>query len=289
MTVDQWYNEGGIAKVDRLEVFFKRNGAGESLICIHGFPTSSWDFSEIWPSLATRFDVLAHDLIGLGRSEKPHQPLPIGLQADIVEGLAIQEGITSAHLLAHDLGDTIAQELLARQEENKSKIKWLSCIFLNGGIFPETHRPRLIQKLLLSPLGPLFAKLSSENTFNKNMTSIFSQTHPPSEEFLHESWKLLIQNGGVAMIPRLIQYMKERVNHRERWVSPLANEVIPIKLINGTEDPVSGLHAAERFSEIVKNADITLLDKVGHYPHVEAPNKVLEAIFGFHDHLSIKS
>jgi pimeloyl-ACP methyl ester carboxylesterase len=47
-----------------------------------------------------------------------------------------------------------------------------------------------------------------------------------------------------------------------------------IRLINGALDPVSGRHMAERFAELVPNADIVLLEEAGHYPHVEVPERV---------------
>ena len=288
MTVKEWYNGGQYVTINDLNLFYRREGAGETLVCIHGFPSSSWDFGIIWPSLTSRFDTIAHDLIGLGKSVKPKQPLSVSLQADIVEGLLIQNGISHAHILAHDLGDTVAQELLARQATNTSKIHWLSCIFMNGGIFPETHRPLLIQKLLISSLGSLVAKVLSQKSFEKNMRRVFSNAHPPSVEFLQETWQLIVERDGIAMIPRLIRYMKERVDNRERWVNPLADHVVPMRLINGTEDPISGRHMADRFAEVVPNADIVRLDHSGHYPHIETPNEVLKAIFAFHDNINSK-
>ena len=180
-TEEEWYAEGQTTTIDNLNIFFRRAGTGPTLICIHGFPSSSWDYAEVWPSLISRFDVLAPDLVGLGRSAKPKQRLTVSLQADVIEKLVLQLEITEAHILAHDLGDTIAQELLARQFEGRSKINWRSCIFLNGGIFPETHRPLLLQKLLLSPLGPLVAQLTSKSRFKQNMRRIFSPQHPPGE------------------------------------------------------------------------------------------------------------
>jgi pimeloyl-ACP methyl ester carboxylesterase len=68
-------SEGRTETIDGLNVFFKLTGNGESLVCIHGFPSSSWDFEAIWPSLTERFEVTAHDLIGLGKSAKPSQPI----------------------------------------------------------------------------------------------------------------------------------------------------------------------------------------------------------------------
>ncbi|MEQ8302409.1 MAG: alpha/beta hydrolase [Cyclobacteriaceae bacterium] len=285
MDCAQWYEGGFYQEVNGLRVFVRREGRGETLLCIHGFPTSSWDYAPLWPHLVARFDVVAFDLIGLGRSSKPMQPLPVSLQADIIESLLGTFEIENAHILAHDLGDTIAQELLARNAEGRGSIAWGSCIFLNGGIFPEVHRPRLIQKLLLSPFGSFVAKLTSVKTFGRTMKKIFGKEHPPTAEFISASWQLLTENEGASMMPRLICYMNERWENRDRWVSPLENAVIPLRLISGIQDPVSGLHAAVHYKELVPDADVLLLENAGHYPHVETPEEVWAGIMEFHARL----
>lgn len=282
MNAAEWYAYGNTASINGLEVFFRREGSGTPLLCIHGFPSSSWDFEALWSSLIRRFDVIAPDLVGLGKSAKPQQPLSVALQADMIETLLKQNMIHEAHILAHDLGDTVAQELLARKMDNTAKINWLSCVFLNGGIFPETHRPLFIQKLLISPLGSLAVHLMSEGSFRKNMIRIFSDAHPPSEAFLHETWQLILHNKGRSMIPRLIRYMKERSDFRTRWITPLEQNCVPLRLINGIEDPISGKHAADRYAEVVPKADLVLLENSGHYPHVESPGRVLDSFFEFH-------
>ena len=110
-------------------------------------------YLPLWSELGDHFDVIASDLIGLGESAKPKQNLTVALQADIIEGLLLQLNIEEAHLSTHDLGDTVAKELLARQKAGCSKIDWQSCALIDGGIFPETHHPLLIQKLLISLIG----------------------------------------------------------------------------------------------------------------------------------------
>lgn len=282
MTTADWYSGGQIKTINDLKIFYRLDGNGPALLCIHGFPSSSWDFAPIWPKLTNSFKVLAHDLVGLGKSSKPDQKLTVNLQADIIEELLLNEGIMECHILAHDLGDTIAQELLARQQGNTSKIKWVTCVFMNGGIFPETHKPLLIQKLLLSPFGSIIAQLTSKSAFQKNMDNIFSKAHPPTTEFIDETWHLMASNNGRAMIPKLINYMNERKTNRTRWVAPLEENIVPLRLINGIEDPISGKHAADRYKEVVPNADVILIENSGHYPHIETPNEVLEAFFSFH-------
>ena len=176
MTVKEWYSAGKTTTINNLEVFYRHSdshsGNRKTLVCIHGFPTSSWDFEPIWEQLASRFDVIANDLIGLGRSAKPSQPITVGLQATIIEALLKKLDIKKAHIFAHDLGDTVAQELLARQAEGSSIVEWQSCVFLNGGLFPETHRPRLVQKQLASPLGPRLTSLPSSYTYLRSHESV---------------------------------------------------------------------------------------------------------------------
>ena len=70
------------------------------------------------------------------------------------------------------MGVTVAQELLARQSD-PSGPKITSACLLNGGLFPETHRALLTQKLLASPIGFLIARLSTYGTFAKAMRRIW--------------------------------------------------------------------------------------------------------------------
>src|SRR5207247_2654417 len=94
----------------------------------------------------------------------------------------------------------------------------LSCVFLNGGLFPETHRPRTIQKLLLTPLGPLLARMMSRRGFGRSFSAIFgAQTQPTAEE-LDRFWSLIRENDGQRVFHHLIRYIPERRANRERWV-----------------------------------------------------------------------
>jgi len=254
---------------------------GPVICCIHGFPTSSWDFEPAWKSLTAERRSIAFDLLGLGKASKPDRPLPVSAQADLTEAVLRARGVSSAHLLCHDLGDTVGQELLARQADGRSVIEWRSAVFLNGGLFPETHRPRPIQRLLISPLGRWVAQLSSERTFRRSMQRIFGPNTPPSDAFLRDSWALLVADGGRTALPHLIRYMQERKTQRERWVKPLVDRLVPIRVINGNLDPVSGRHAAERYAALVPEADVVHLPNLGHYPHVEDPTAVFEAADDF--------
>jgi len=274
---DQWRAAGDTFEWRGVRVFYRTEGTGEPLLLVHGFPTASWDWWRVWPALAARYRVLALDMVGFGFTDKPRWfAYSIFAQADLFEALLAREHVTHYRLLAHDYGDTVAQELLARQR-SASGARIVAASLLNGGLFPETHRALLAQKLLASPLGPLLARLSSYRMFANNMRAIWG-TQPLSDEELRGMWQLASMNEGMRVMPKLIGYMAERRQHRERWVRPLVEPPCPIRLVNGLVDPISGAHMVARYRDVVSAPDVVELPGVGHYPQLEAPDAVRDAV-----------
>jgi len=273
---DRWPPDGRFLDFRGHRVFAREGGAGADLLLIHGFPTSSLDWKQVWPGLASNHRVHAMDMLGFGRSDKPPKfDYTIAASADQWEALARDAGIGEATVLAHDYGDTVAQELLARQGEGRLPFRIRAIAFLNGGLFPEAHHALTIQKLLLGPLGPLVARLSSQRDFAKNMRRIC--VSPPDADELREHWRLLARAGGRRVVPKLLRYIPERKAHRERWVGALRDATIPLCLIDGIADPVSGADIVARWRELLPGRPVVELDGVGHYPQIEASGRVLEA------------
>lgn len=280
----EWYAGGSYQVIDGYRVFRRTGGADGApvLLLIHGFPTSSWDWERIWEVLCQHFRVMSFDMLGFGKSDKPQAAnYHLAGQADIAESLLRSAGVLKYHVLAHDYGDTVAQELLARHSESGSRPQLLSVCFLNGGLFPETHRPLLAQRLLLSPLGPLMARMMSQQKFRRAMENIFGSATQPNEDFIREHWELMMFNNGRAIFHKLIRYMKERRQFRARWVGALQTAAIPLKVIDGAVDPISGRHMVERYCELVPDPDVSLLEHIGHYPQVEDPEAVLQLYLAF--------
>jgi len=158
-----------------------------------------------------------------------------------------------------------------------------SICLLNGGLFPEAHRARLVQKLLRTPLGPILSRLMSERRFRASFASIFGKDTQPTDGELQVAWSLMANNGGKKIAHRLIRYIDERRRYRERWVGALQQTKVPLRLIDGPVDPVSGAHMAARYRELVPNPDVVVLDGIGHYPQIEDPEGVLRAFLEFID------
>jgi len=287
MDAAAWKEAGKFYSFRGHAIFYRLEGSGEPILLIHGFPTSSWDWAPIWSDLAAKYIVVAPDLIGYGYSEKPVEyNYSIMNQADLVEGLLAELRITKVRILAHDYGVSVAQELLARfqdrkREKKKTNLEIQSVCFLNGGLFPEAHRPRLIQTLLLSPIGRFVSMFINEAAFKASFSEIFGPDTKPKEEELKQFWDLARYNNGLQVYHKLIAYIPERQKNRERWVNAIMNSRVPLRLINGPADPVSGAHMAELYKKLIQNPDVVLLPEIGHYPQVEDPAGVLKSYLEF--------
>lgn len=141
MELAQWKALGSYEHWQGHDIFKVVHHAGESkpwILLIHGFPTSSFDFHLIWNSLGQRYNFLAFDMLGYGYSDKPaNWQYSIMHQADIAEYLVRQEGVKQVGVLAHDAGDTVAQELLARSNTHQLPFELPMIVMFNGGLFPE--------------------------------------------------------------------------------------------------------------------------------------------------------
>jgi len=292
----EWGKSGAYLTIKGRQIFFLDTletdhtyKTKDVIVLIHGFPTSSWDWAKIWDPLASSYRLIALDMLGFGLSDKPDpHSYSIHEQADIVEGVIAQLKLKNFHVLAHDYGDTVAQELLARQNNGNGIGHWESVCFLNGGLFPETHQALLIQKLLLSPFGPLINKLSSKRKFITSMSRVFGPNTQPSQIELDGFWAMVNHNKGRHIFHNLITYMTNRKTHRERWVTALREAKIPIGLINGSFDPVSGAHMIAHYKKIVGEPDFLVeLPDIGHYPQVEAPETVAQDYLRFLNEVNI--
>jgi len=192
-------------------------------------------------------------------------------------------------VLAHDYGVSVAAELIARDSENAARPELLIVALLNGGLFPEMHRRIVLQSLLLSPLGPLVSRLTSKERLSENMRIVFGKYYPPDQETLDGMWTLVKTNHGERIMHKLIQYILDRIKHRGRWVGAVQKTNVPVKLIAGMLDPISGVHMVVHYRKLIPNANVTELPQAGHYPQIQVPGEVLKAYLEFRGEAGIAS
>lgn len=281
--IEDWFAAGQRVQLLDHQIFTRVAGDGPWLTLLHGFPTCSWDWSPVADELARTHRLLMFDFLGFGDSDKPRRhTYSIHEQADLVEALWRHHDVQRTALVVHDYGVSVGQELLARRADGRLAAEVERVAFLNGGLYPDLHRPLRIQHALRRPvLGALISRMLSEKRFADGMRQVFAPEHMPSDAEFREHWRGVARRDGSRIYHRLIRYIDDRFRNEERWVAALEGTDVPRLFVWGMLDPVSGAHMAERLRERIGPGAVHALDDVSHYPQIEAPERTAEALGAF--------
>jgi pimeloyl-ACP methyl ester carboxylesterase len=279
-----WRHRGGIRRIFGHDVFVLDEGAKddpEPLLLLHGYPTSSIDFERVLPRLAAKRRVIVHDHLGFGLSGKPRDwSYSLVEQAEVALGVWRELGVTRGHLVAHDMGTSLATELLARRERGLLPgLDVASVTLSNGSIHVDMAGLRVSQKLLKSKtLGPIFAKLATKTVFASQARSTLAKKDALTDDELSYHWENLTRDGGRELLPLLTGYIEERKKYHSRWTGALARLDVPLRLVWGKLDPVAIAAIAECVARDNPRAKLTWLEDTGHFPMLEAPERWADAV-----------
>src|SRR3984957_5818313 len=283
--IEEWWAQGEQVPValggSERSIFVRQIGSGPAITFLHGFPSSSHDWAKVAPALAESHELLLFDFLGFGASEKPTEhSYTMHEQADLVQALWARYGIKATKLIAHDYGVSVAQELLARRAEGALDVEIVSVHLLNGGLYPGLHHPEPGQLALLDPeLGPQVSAALTQELFVAALEPTFAPGFDAAPDSV-DIWRGTARNNGQAIAYRLIQYIPDRARHAERWTGALEGTDVPLAFFWGMLDPVSGAHMAQRIRERLPDAPFDALEDVGHWPALEAPERLLAAVLG---------
>jgi pimeloyl-ACP methyl ester carboxylesterase len=230
------------------------------------------------PALADRWRVLACDFLGHGLSAKPFDDDYLLFdQADLVTELVLAQGVDRAALVAHDMGDTVAAELLMRSNEGRPGVEWTGCILTNGSIFIDMAQLTAGQKGLLAlPDEPLAQSLGADG-LRRGLQASFPEGRPAPDE-LDAMVSLTLHRDGDRLLPRVIRYIEQRRRHQPRWTAGLADFPGPMVAAWGDLDPIAVPGMPDRLAGLRDEAGLEIevvhWPDIGHWPSVEAPELV---------------
>ncbi len=280
---EAWMRAGSFAEIGGHRIFVReRPGAGDRppVLFLHGYPSSSYDWRHAFEELEGH-RLVVFDFLGFGLSDKPRDlRYSLEIQADIVEALAERFAQEPVVVVSHNMGSSVATEILARDIEGRLSFKLRSALLFNASLVRERASLLWGQKLLLSRLGPFAARLTTEFAFRRQFGGIFSGQHPLSSEEAADQWSLLADHGGHRMLDRLIFYNHERVTPpwADRWHGALRDWPGRLELGWAELDPICTEAVLQAVLTLRPQAEVTRLPGLGHYPQIEDPDSVYALI-----------
>lgn len=279
----RFFDRGQFLDVAGMKIFVFDSGPSDrpaARLLLHGFPSSSLDFHHIVPMLSAEHRVVLIDLPGFGFSDKPQAySYSLHEQADVVLLVLRRLGVQRVQVVAHDMGTSVACELVARRERGLLPVSLQSLTLMNGSVHIELAQLTPAQQILRSPLGPYFARLSRRVVFMLQLRRILGKRVP--DEDLSDMWELLQHNNGQLRLPQSIYYIAERTRFWQRWIGALRHLDVPTLVLWGNRDPVAVPAIAQQLAEEIPGARLQWLDGIGHYPQLEAPANVAAALGSF--------
>ena len=255
------------------------------LLVLHGFPTSSFDYAAVLDDLRAGRRVLLLDLLGFGLSAKPDRAYSMALQADLAAAYVAELGVDRLALLTHDMGDTVGGELLARRAEGGWPVEVARRVVTNGSIYIQQAHLTDGQQLLLSlpdallpedvPIDASGLTRSLRATFS-SATSEVPEGWP--EDPVPQAAAQIVYNDGHRVLPRLIRYIEERRANERRFTGAIESDPSPLHVVWGLDDPIAVPSMVDTLLAARPDATAVRLEKVGHYPMVEAPARFLDAV-----------
>lgn len=287
--LQKWRSEGEIVELLHRKIFMHRTGpqGDDAVLIVHGYPGSSWDWQGVVEHIGDRAQTIVIDMRGFGLSEKPldgtyKSEYSLMLQADLYEAAAVHCRLKTCILVAHDMGQTVGLELMARQEEGRTPFDIRHAILLNGSTLVDMVEliPMQVQ-LLKQPDEPAPQDLPFE-TFTKGLEPTFSKETKAKDNFqeiLDSMAHQVCYNHGSRVMAQTLRYLKEREEDFNRWSRTFFTyQASPMTLIWGVQDPVAVAAMADRVKRERPYTDLYKYDDVAHWPSIEAPIRIADAI-----------
>lgn len=285
----KWRSEGQTVELMGKEIWYHDTGpkTDDAVFIVHGYPGSSWDFQGVVERIGDQARTVVMDMRGFGLSDKPlegdyQSNFTLLLQADLYEELASHLGLKSIILVAHDMGQTVGLELMARFEESRTTFRIRHAILLDGSTLVDMIQPTEFQKKeLAAPSTALEEDMAWEDIYN-----IFPESYSKESRARDDFDELIIcqshqiyYNHGSRTIGGIVHYLKERKEDFNRWSRTLFEfEKAPLTVIWGEQDPVAVIAMADRIKKERPVTDLYKYPDSGHWPSIEFPDRIGDAI-----------
>jgi pimeloyl-ACP methyl ester carboxylesterase len=258
-------------------------GTGPAIVLVHGITSTSATWEQLMPYLASRFTVIAPDLIGHGGSAKPRGDYSLGAYASGVRDLMVTLGHESATFVGHSLGGGVVMQLSYQFPERCERLVLVD----SGGLGREVN---LLLRAATLPLSevvlPLLAStrlLDAGRSVERLFRRLGIRASTDMAELARGHASLEDPEARAAFVHTLrtiVDPLGQRVNASDRLY--LA-ENIPFMLVWGERDPIIPVEHGLSAHELVPSSRLELFEEAGHFPHIDEPQRFLDVLLDFID------
>lgn len=246
-------------------------GAGEPIVFLHGFPTSSHLWSDVVPLVPSGHRVVVLDLLGYGRSDRPlGRPLGIRGHAERVIELLDLLGINHACVVGHDIGGGVAQWMAVRHPHRVTRLCLIDSVAF--GEWP-TRDVKLARAML-----PLTRHLPATWLLSILRNDLLRgyQDHERGLRSIEQYVRPFASSEGRDAF---MEHLLALDSADTLAVASRLNEIIaPTAILWGKFDPFLSPDLGRRLQQAIPGATLEVVPTGRHFLPEDAPTKVGEII-----------
>jgi pimeloyl-ACP methyl ester carboxylesterase len=258
------------AQVDGLKIFYREAGPkdAQTVLLLHGFPSSSHMFRELIPRLSDKYHVLAPDYPGYGYSDQPapeKYAYTFDHLTDTVDHLLDQLGVQKYSIYIMDYGAPVGFRLATRHPEKIQAIITQSGNAYDEGLGPfwaEYFYP--LWKERNAATEAQTAKLLTYDTTKYQYTQGFRNPEHVSPDAYHSDQDILDRPGNNQVQLSLAYDYRTNPPLYPSWQKYMRDKKPPVLIVWGKNDPIFIAPGAQAFLRDVPNAEMHMLD-TGHF------------------------
>jgi pimeloyl-ACP methyl ester carboxylesterase len=250
-------------------------GAGEPVLFLHGFPTSSHLWSDVVPLMPAGHRIVVLDLLGYGRSDRPHsEPVDVPAHADRVAAVLDELRIERACIVGHGVGGGIAQSLAVR---HASRVSGLGLIHSIGF----DHGPTLAAPLPRAAL-PAARFLPPEIILGMVRRDL-SRGYSDAARAAHSLDQYLRPFAGADGRTALLSHVRaltggDTAKLATQVTAQLPAVRVPTAIVWGQHDPVTRLGDGRRLRDAIPGATLEVIPDARHFTPNESPRQIADAV-----------
>lgn len=251
-----------------------------AVVLIHGMAGSSSAWRDALPGLAEHAHVIAPDLLGHGRSDKPAGDYSLGNHASLVRDLMAQLGLERATIIGQSLGGGVALQFAYQYPEACERLVLVN----SGGLGRDVN---VLLRLLSLPGAELVLPIVAPPFIRDTGNSVSRWMHshgirPPKVAEMWQAYASLAESENRRAFLRTLRSVVDAggqaVSARDRLY--LA-EAMPTLIIWGDNDPIIPCQHGIDAAEVMPGSRLVIFEGVGHFPHVEVPDEFVAAVNDF--------
>jgi pimeloyl-ACP methyl ester carboxylesterase len=250
-------------------------GAKPPLLLIHGLAASIEIWQDVIGPLARDFRVIAFDLPGFGQADKPDADYRAAtFFVPMLKSLMDAVGLQNSHMIGSSMGASL---IIRFGTKHQSMIH--RAVLANPGGFD-----RYVHPFLRIPTLPVLGGIMSRPQRPVTAFGVRLAIHNKAKitkELIDEADAFSRLPGAHRAFVRTLRGVTSPFSVKELDIFETeARSFTPSTLIVwGEQDRIFPASQAERARAIMPKATIEILDHVGHYPQVDAPDRFVDLIY----------